>query len=164
MVGKAMQFVVGKPHQKTVKGKCQLCHILDFPEKAELSTGANLPQISGGEREAGSSYPKIRQPAMPVRWLPHSIFAHSAHNALKCLACHEAAPKSERTTDVLLPGVASCRSCHFEPGGARAQCLECHVYHDKTEMRKPAAPPSSIERFKPRSTSSILPPGKPPPS
>jgi Cytochrome c7 and related cytochrome c len=93
-------------------------------------------------------FPMVVKTAMPERWLPYSVFDHKAHNILKCVACHEAAPRSERTADVLLPSITSCRNCHFDPGGARAQCLTCHVYHDKSQVQKPGDQPYTIEQFK----------------
>jgi len=36
---------------------------------------------------------------------------------------------------VLLPTIESCRTCHGKSGGARADCAECHTYHDKSRER-----------------------------
>jgi hypothetical protein len=74
---------------------------------------------------------------IPDRWLTHSAFRHDSHRMLTCTACHKDVDKSDRTSDVLLPGIATCRSCHEQPGlfrltsagRARAECAECHVYH-----------------------------------
>lgn len=131
MVAKAEQVLLQKPDPTTKKGKCALCHVLE-----------RVPDSSGVDRSA------VVKTAMPERWLPHSVFNHLAHTTVKCAACHEAAPTSQVSRDVLLPRIDSCRLCHFEPGGARAQCVDCHVYHDKTHARKPGDQLYSIEEFK----------------
>lgn len=76
---------------------------------------------------------------VPVRWLPYNHFDHRAHAAIPeiktkgegnwCLPCHENAAGSVRSEDVLLPSIALCRTCHFEPGGAQASCRSCHEFH-----------------------------------
>jgi hypothetical protein len=40
------------------------------------------------------------------------------------------------TADVLLPLIAVCRQCHRDVGGARATCVECHLYHDRARVRQ----------------------------
>jgi len=148
MVEESERLLMGPPGSKTEKGKCLLCHVLDRAGGASQVAqvgGAQAPfQVSASRR----LFPAVAKTAIPERWLPYSVFDHKAHTMLQCVACHEAAPRSERTTDVLLPGIASCRSCHFEPGGARTQCLTCHVYHDKTQAQKPGDQPYTIEQFK----------------
>ncbi|TLY35006.1 MAG: FHA domain-containing protein [Nitrospirae bacterium] len=135
MVEEAERLLVGPPGSKTKKGKCVLCHMVEHTGIASQSDLHKLPMIV--------------KTAMPERWLPYSYFDHKAHLMLQCVACHEAAPRSERTRDVLLPNIASCRNCHFEPGGARTQCLTCHAYHDKSqEAQKRTDQGYSIEQFR----------------
>ena len=142
MVEKAEWFLFRKTGPKSKQGKCVLCHTLEPP-----GDGPGRHQVANRPATSQKPVPVVAKTAMPQRWLPNSVFDHTAHNTLKCVACHEAAPRSETTTDVLLPGVASCRTCHFEPGGARAQCVECHLYHDKTKLRQPEQP-YTIEQLK----------------
>lgn len=95
------------------KQKCEFCHMLAYvPEK--------LPEVAAT--------------AIPVRWLPHSVFDHGVHRTLTCTECHKAT-QSKETTDVLLPSIAVCRECHREGGGARTGCVACHLYHDKSRDR-----------------------------
>jgi len=75
--------------------------------------------------------PEYFQTKIPDRWLTQSAFNHDSHRMLSCLACHAQAAQSTSTRDVLLPGIASCRECHQPKGGARADCAECHRYHER---------------------------------
>jgi hypothetical protein len=110
--------------------------------------------------------PTIVPPKIPVRWQQHATFDHRAHRPLACAACHEKALQSEDTADILLPKLQACRECHREGGGARAGCVECHLYHDRAKERssdgpfktvpgfvaadgKPAAPAAPAEQKKP---------------
>lgn len=116
------------------KQKCEFCHM--------MTTVPNQP-------------PQVAPTLIPARWLPHSVFDHGAHRPLGCVECHQAAASKE-TTDVLLPSVKVCRECHQDRGGARAGCVECHVYHDKTKERDPSGPftvPQLVKR-RPSSASS----------
>src|SRR5262245_50711476 len=90
--------------------------------------------------EKADPLPRIAPTKIPTRWLPHSWFDHRAHRPLACLACHPAARKSTDTADVLLPKMAVCQECHRESGGARAGCVECHIYHDRSKERSPDGP------------------------
>jgi predicted CXXCH cytochrome family protein len=107
------------------KQRCQLCHVMTF-------TTGQLPEVA--------------PPAIPVRWLPHSVFDHGVHRPVACLECHKAATSKE-TTDVLLPSVSVCRECHRSAGGARAGCVECHLHHDKNKERDLNGP-FTIERLR----------------
>lgn len=101
---------------------CKLCHTII------LSDGLT----SGG-------LPKVASSNTPVRWLPHADFNHEAHRLLTCTACHTKSATSQATSDVLIPGISSCRNCHKEGGprheAAAARCSECHSYHDWSHER-----------------------------
>lgn len=74
---------------------------------------------------------------IPARWLTQSVFRHDSHRMLICIACHQKVEQSRETSDILLPGIETCRRCHQQPalfrltasGAARAECAECHLYH-----------------------------------
>ncbi len=86
----------------------------------------------------------ITPPNVPALWLTKSKFDHTAHRGVGCLDCHAAARSSEHATDILIPGIASCRECHAPKspsgffatsdkaplGGVRHDCTTCHSYHD----------------------------------
>ena len=73
---------------------------------------------------------------MPVtlvsRYMAHGWFNHKPHAQEKCSTCH-AAEKSGSATDLLLPGIATCRTCHLGEGSRKAEvpssCAMCHTYH-----------------------------------
>jgi hypothetical protein len=83
----------------------------------------------------------------PRRWYVNSVFDHSQHRfthdskgkveALSCTTCHAKALASDTSTDVLLPGIENCVTCHHPPTqnspGAVVSCLACHpFYHDRS--------------------------------
>ncbi len=85
--------------------------------------------------------PAVEPPAIPAVWMPAARFSHLDHQGLACAGCHAGAAASERTADVLMPGIAACRSCHGEdraaPGASRLlTCGECHDYHHRTEAAR----------------------------
>ncbi len=94
-------------------GGCRYCH----QEKTTPQT-----RIEG--------LPEYLAPNIPSRWLKHASFNHQSHQMLGCGECHPA-QTSTRSADVLLPGIDTCRKCHgTSTGQARADCVECHSYHD----------------------------------
>ena len=113
---------------------CGLCHTLQDPSP-------------------GSQLPTVVRPEIPARWFIHGKFDHQAHirattikataaNKNPCELCHRpdfAASKSTETSDVLLPGIASCQECHSSAGGVSSQCVTCHQYHERrvSRMSKP---------------------------
>jgi hypothetical protein len=80
---------------------------------------------------------RVEPPRIPDRWFGHGRFRHDRHTPLACSACHVEARNSSATSDVLLPGIGRCQSCHASSpvgrmqGVARTDCVECHDYHDR---------------------------------
>jgi hypothetical protein len=54
--------------------------------------------------------------------------AAAAGGDTSCAACHPGIEKSEKSQDLHLLGLDSCRSCHKE-GAQRQDCQLCHRYH-----------------------------------
>jgi len=70
-------------------------------------------------------------------WLPHSRFDHDAHRGFSCTGCHQKALNSTETSDILIPGIAVCRTCHAPgPDYAESRCSECHTYHDWSKRKE----------------------------
>ena len=55
-------------------------------------------------------------------------------------SCHLKTVDSRETSDVLIPGIATCRQCHLDRGpaheAAEARCFECHEYHDWSKAKR----------------------------
>ncbi len=80
----------------------------------------------------GSSQWGVTAVHQPTRYLQHGWFNHAAHQAENCATCHTAA-QSSQASDLLLPGIATCRTCHGGEDSAKAKvpsgCAMCHSYH-----------------------------------
>ena len=85
-----------------------------------------------------NSYPwDVVTPKLQTDFMPASSFDHHAHRSEPCTLCH-AADTSNQSSDVLLPEIKTCRTCH---GGAQSgvivgskmlipsTCIDCHSYH-----------------------------------
>jgi len=91
-------------------GPCLKCHELD-------ASRARMAQV------------RIAEPVMS-----HSIFNHAPHvTGTKCESCHGGVSKSQFATDVNVPGVAVCQTCH-RPSQVRANCATCHTYHPPSAL------------------------------
>ncbi|MFO0845403.1 MAG: cytochrome c3 family protein [Gemmataceae bacterium] len=86
----------------------------------------------------GDRLPRLLPPKVPNRWWDGARFRHDAHRMLDCQQCHNALA-STLSRDVLLPGIDTCLKCHdrgARRGSARADCVECHAYHDPAAQRE----------------------------
>ena len=101
--------------------RCGLCH----KSESGLPTADGLPQ-----------YQAVTQPA---KWMPGAVFSHPAHGAVACESCHAKALTAAGEHEILMPTIATCRSCHdgrsspqgpaLASGHAESGCFLCHVYH-----------------------------------
>jgi predicted CXXCH cytochrome family protein len=77
----------------------------------------------------------------PVRlttsFFPHANFSHAAHDSgvTDCDSCHNASA-SESASDLLIPGIDTCRGCHGSGVARRnaasqipSTCIMCHSFH-----------------------------------
>jgi hypothetical protein len=96
---------------------CKQCHALT------ISPGSALPQVAAAN--------------VKTQWMPDAKFDHDAHRGFSCVSCHAKALTSTEASDILLPGIAVCKSCHG-PGAdhADSRCSECHTYHDWSKRRE----------------------------
>jgi hypothetical protein len=66
------------------------------------------------------------------QWLPKSRFSHLQHKNTACDSCHAAA-QSKDASDLLIPDIDSCRTCHAgsKPSGNKvvSSCDNCHGFH-----------------------------------
>jgi hypothetical protein len=81
--------------------------------------------------------PKIEPARTTTQWLPHARFDHDAHRGFSCVGCHGAALTSKESSDVLVPGIENCKTCHAPgPDHAESRCFECHTYHDWSKRKE----------------------------
>ncbi len=120
--------------------KCAKCHVVENINGKSFGPSASTIDMLLTETLRSSENFSVAEVRVPQRWLPFSRFDHAAHFGIPeirakgnvCVFCHKNAEQSKKTEDVLLPGIALCRSCHVDPGGAQAECKTCHVFHPKT--------------------------------
>ena len=87
---------------------CLKCHQLD-------ATRARMAPV------------RIAEPVMQ-----RSIFNHAPHvTSAGCETCHSTARASKFATDVNVPGVGACQTCH-RPSQIKAGCATCHTYHPRS--------------------------------
>lgn len=95
---------------RLVRGQCGECHVTE-------------PAGDGGF--------SIKPVRMTTRFFPAARFDHQPHKAVQCVNCHDA-KRSASATDVLLPDIGTCRTCHGNPGDAgklASGCTSCHDFH-----------------------------------
>ena len=78
----------------------------------------------------------IRPVQATDHWLPKSRFSHAQHKNAECAACHTA-KDSKSASDILIPDIAACRTCHAGAVATKDQivsrCDSCHGFHTPTE-------------------------------
>lgn len=74
----------------------------------------------------------VRHVTLSTRYMPDGWFDHTAHRQTACADCHAAA-KSDAASDVILPKLAECRTCHLGEAAIKPKvpstCAMCHSYH-----------------------------------
>src|SRR5207302_271682 len=98
-------------------GGCRFCH-------TEKSRGPAGVELSGLPQ-----FEKVNFKNGDKRWMPRARFHHVRHRMLNCTECHKATD-STKTSDLLMPGIDTCRKCHNPSVGIRHDFAECHVYHN----------------------------------
>jgi pSer/pThr/pTyr-binding forkhead associated (FHA) protein len=93
------------------KGLCASCHILnEGSSRTDWTVAAVSP---------------------PSRWFPKARFTHDPHVITPCGTCHTAATSS-LGSDLLLPSVSVCKTCHTDSstsGKVVSACGDCHDFH-----------------------------------
>ena len=85
----------------------------------------------------GNALPQVAPSNVRTQWMPHAKFDHDAHRGFTCASCHAKALTSTESSDLLLPGIATCRACHAPgPDHAESRCSECHTYHDWSKRKE----------------------------
>src|SRR5262249_45681617 len=110
---------------------CRQCHSVESAPQMLPPTATPTLQL----------LPLIAKTAIPTTWLPPAQFSHRMHRSLGCASCHSDVEQSQKTSDVLLPGIKVCRECHradtpriaAQQAHASTDCVTCHSYHDKSK-------------------------------
>jgi len=74
---------------------------------------------------------KIAPVLLQTQFLPKAQFNHGKHMTVGCEGCHPARA-STASSDVLIPGIATCRNCHGGESAwakVRSTCIACHDFH-----------------------------------
>ena len=106
----------GKAALKGLMDACLKCHRLNDEETA------------------------LRPASPPRRPLPAVIFTHQPHMLQeKCETCHASIETSKAGTEINVPSITTCQSCHSS-SQAPAKCATCHVFHPRSAAELVAAP------------------------
>jgi hypothetical protein len=85
---------------------------------------------------AVSGLPEVPPAKVTSQWFTRASFDHQAHQGLTCASCHPKAATSAVSSDMLLPGISTCQSCHNgSKTSAGETCSTCHVYHDWSKQK-----------------------------
>jgi len=100
--------------------------LLDKRVCVECHTVNQLPGKSGFERW------QVEPVKLTSVWMPRAQFDHAAHRSSACTDCHSKARQSDASSDVLMPRIQQCRTCHAgaqEEGKLASDCTMCHRLH-----------------------------------
>ncbi len=73
----------------------------------------------------------IKDFKVPDVWMPNANFDHGKHTTMECVDCHNV-NDSENGSDVLMPAIASCQTCHsgaHDDDLLATGCIDCHSFH-----------------------------------
>jgi hypothetical protein len=119
---------------------CSQCHVLTLRHEGGLDALPRFPpwlRAPNDNRFDQKPLPEIAPTLTTLRWMPHAKFDHDAHRGFSCVSCHEKTLKSTESSDVLIPGIATCKACHAPgPEHAESRCFECHTYHDWSKRKE----------------------------
>jgi hypothetical protein len=104
------------------KKTCAQCHDVSGAKLQDTALGRwDAASGQGGHGAAGGSptagvlvtgLPVIAEAKTTTQWLPHAKFDHDAHRGFSCVGCHAKALTSKEASDVLVPGIENCKTCH----------------------------------------------------
>jgi hypothetical protein len=118
---------------------CKQCHtLLPFDAAPIEKLDKSSAQPGEGSRiPATTRLANVAPANITLQWMPHAKFDHGAHTGFTCVSCHVKALTSKESSDILLPGIATCQTCHA-PGSehAESRCFECHAYHDWSKRKE----------------------------
>lgn len=119
-----------------VAGEARIKALAVAQDIFERTTCANCHEVSSNG-EGGAVPWRVETVKLTREFYPRAVFSHRAHDteATDCGLCHAAAD-SESSSDVLMPGIATCRECHGSAlarrnhsGQIASTCIMCHRFH-----------------------------------
>ena len=130
--------LTGKPIPPDVRALTPAQWVVERTSDAEeLLQRKTCKQCHQLEFEDDSSSFFVAPAQTTERWLPHAQFDHDAHRGFSCVSCHAKALTSTESSDILLPGIETCKTCHAPgPEHAESRCFECHTYHDWSKRKE----------------------------
>lgn len=97
------------------KTTCKTCHEISID-----NTGKHLSKW------------RVKPIRLTSNWMPKSDFEHFSHKTFDCGSCH-AAEFSSEASDVLMPDLDNCESCHTgsrtHENKSPTSCIACHDFH-----------------------------------
>jgi hypothetical protein len=119
---------------------CKQCHALvpfSGGSKREIDMSGKLRGDALEISNIPAELPYVAPANITLRWMPHAKFDHGAHDGFSCVSCHAKALTSTESSDILLPGIETCKTCHAPgPEHAESRCFECHTYHDWSKRKE----------------------------
>ncbi|HYL82982.1 MAG TPA: hypothetical protein VE263_02010 [Candidatus Angelobacter sp.] len=119
---------------------CGQCHVVGYEFVEDHRTPEEITRWLRSALESKTSerpLPSVGYALTTVRWMPHAKFDHDAHRGFTCVSCHAKALTSTESSDILLPGIETCKTCHAPgPDHADSRCSECHTYHDWSKRKE----------------------------
>jgi hypothetical protein len=119
---------------------CKQCHMLKSFAKTshrKIDLAATQESDTGKLFDISAELPDIASANITLHWMPHAKFDHRGHEGFTCVSCHAKALASTESSDILLPGIDTCKTCHAPgPEHAESRCFECHTYHDWSKRKE----------------------------
>ncbi len=73
----------------------------------------------------------LSAPRWPQRRFSRALFSHASHQWTSCESCHNVSDSAD-ASELLMPDIADCRSCHTGANartGVASTCVDCHQFH-----------------------------------
>ena len=134
------EFMLRRPG-RTVKRRAEQSFNLSTPwgkansvaeEIFERTTCKTCHQVSIDQTGEHLSQWRVDPIRLTKQWLPKSTFDHFSHRTAECGLCHQA-NDSEQSSDVLIPDIQNCESCHTglqtHESKVPTSCMTCHQFH-----------------------------------
>ena len=114
----------------------------DWAEQMSLAAARDLfekrvcvdcHEVQKLQGQVGFQQWRVEPVKLTQSWMPEATFDHASHKTSRCIDCHVGADLSKRSSDVLMPTITECRTCHSGPEDDHdklpSDCLMCHRFH-----------------------------------